>query len=180
MRFNIYLAAVAATFAVATPALAATVSVTVNNATAKGTVLLPLSLTESKQLDFGTVIANTTVGNDGNVVIDAATGARTFPAGNVLGVATYPGQRGVFQGAGTAGRTVSLTLSPPAVLTSGTNTLAVNSMSFDGCGAGCLSTTRLLDVNGTYTVGVGGDFEVVANQANGLYSASYSVTADYQ
>jgi len=178
MRLNICLAAVAATLVAATPAVGQQVSV--NNATAKGTVLLPLSLSETQQLDFGTVIASTTVGADGNVVIDPATGARSFPAGNVIGVATYPGQRGLFQGAGTAGRSVLLTLTPPSVLTSGTNTLAVNSMSFDGCGAGCVSTSRTIDVTGAFTIGVGGDFEVLANQPNGLYSASYAVTADYQ
>ena len=178
MRFNVSLAALAATLVAATPAFAQQVSV--NNATAKGTVLLPLSLSETQQLDFGTVIASTVVGNDGNVVIDPATGARSFPQGNVLGVATYPGGRGIFQGAGTAGRSVLLTLSPPTLLTSGTNTLAVNSMSFDGCGAGCLSTSRTIDPSGAFTVGVGGDFQIPANQPNGLYSANYSVTADYQ
>ena len=178
MRLNICLAALAATLVAATPAVAQQVSV--NNATAKGTVLLPLSLSETRQLDFGTVIASTVAGNDGNVVIDAATGARSFPNGNVIGVATYPGGRGVFQGAGTAGRSVLLTLAPPTLLTSGTNTLTVNSMSFDGCGAACVSTSRTIDPTGSFTVGVGGDFEVVANQPNGLYSASYSVTANYQ
>jgi hypothetical protein len=29
-------------------------------------------------------------------------------------------------------------------------------------------------------VGVGGDFAIAANQANGLYTASFDVTADYQ
>lgn len=175
MRLNICLAALAATL-VASPALAQQASV--NNATVKGTVLLPLSLSETKQLDFGTVIANTTAGNNGNVVIDAATGARTFPAGNVVGVATYPGSRGLFQGAGTVGRSVLLTLAAPTLLTSGTNTLTVNSMTFDGCT--CTSTSRTIDATGSFTVGVGGDFQIQANQPNGVYSATYSVTADYQ
>jgi hypothetical protein len=176
MRYTLLVAALAAT--VATPALAQQAQV--NNATAKGTVLLPLSLSETQKLDFGTVIASITVGADGNVVIDPATGARTFPQGNVVGVATYPGQRGLFQGAGTAGRTVLLTLTPATLLTSGTNTLTVNSMSFDGCGAGCVSTSRTIDPSGSFTVGVGGDFQIPANQPNGVYSASYMVTADYQ
>jgi hypothetical protein len=177
MRKIICLAALAATAAV-TPAFAQ--QVTVNNATAKGTVLLPLSLSESQKLDFGTVIASTVVGNDGNVVIDPATGARSFPNGNVLGVATYPGQRGLFQGAGTVGRSVLLTLTPATVLTSGTNTLAVNSMSFDGCGPACVSTSRTIDPTGSFSIGVGGDFQVNANQPNGVYTGTYSVTADYQ
>lgn len=173
MRLNVCFAAIAATL-VATPALAQ--QATVNNATAKGTVLLPLSLSETKKLDFGTVIASTTAA--GNVVIDAATGARSFPAGNVVGVATYPGSNGQFQGAGTVGRSVLLTLTAPALLTSGTNTLVVNGMTFDGCT--CTSTSRTIDPTGSFTAGVGGDFAIAQNQPNGVYSATYSVTADYQ
>ena len=173
MRLNVCFAAIAATL-VATPALAQ--QATVNNAVAKGTVLLPLSLSQTQPLDFGTVIASTTAA--GNVVIDAATGARSFPAGNVVGVATYPGSNGVFQGAGTVGRSVLLTLTPPALLTSGTNTLVVNSMTFDGCT--CTNTSRTIDSTGSFTAGVGGDFAIAANQPNGVYSATYSVTADYQ
>src|SRR6476646_1558468 len=177
MRFNICLAAVAATL-VASPALAQQASVTVNNATAKGTVLLPLSLSETQKLDFGTVIASTTA--TGNVVVDPANGTRSFPAGNVVGVPTYPSKNGTFQGAGTPGRSVTLTMTPPSLLTSGLNTLVVNSMTFDGCAGGCTTTSRTIDVRGAFSVGVGGDFQIATGQASGLYSATYSVTADYQ
>jgi hypothetical protein len=177
MRYTLLVAALAATTVAASPAFAQ--QATVNNAVAKGTVLLPLTLSQTQPLDFGTVIASTTAA--GNVVIDPATGARSFPAGNVVGVPSYPGQNGLFQGAGTAGRTVLLSMTPPAVLTSGTNSLTVTSMTFDGCASTCTSTTRVLDpVSGAFSVGVGGDFAIAQNQANGVYSATYSVTADYQ
>jgi hypothetical protein len=175
MRYTLLVAALAAT--VATPALAqqASVTATVNDATAKGVVLLPLTLSETKPLDFGTVIADPN--NPGNVVIDADTGARTV-GGAVLGVPNYPGSRGLFQGAGTAGNAVVLTMSPPAVLTSGTNSLTVTSMTFDNNGG--VNTTRTIDATGAFAIGVGGDFAITANQPNGLYSATYSVTAEYQ
>jgi len=111
MRYTLLVAALAAS--VATPALAQSVVATVNDATAKGVVLLPLTLSETKQLDFGTVIADPS--NPGNVVIDADSGARSV-GGAVLAVPSYPGGRGLFQGAGTAGNDVVLTLVPPAVL----------------------------------------------------------------
>jgi hypothetical protein len=174
MRFNLGFAAVAATFVVATPAVAATATASVS-ATAKGTVLLPLTLTESQQLDFGTVIASPTTA--GNVIIDANTGARTV-GGGVVGVPAYPGQRGLFQGAGSANQVVLLNMTPPTVLTSGANSLAVTSMTFDT--AGGLSTTRTIDATGAFSIGVGGNFAIGANQPNGVYSASYTVTADYQ
>lgn len=177
MRYTLLVAAVAAS--VATPAFAQAATASVNNATVKGTVLLPLTLSETQKLDFGTVIASTTA--SGNVVIDAATGNRTFPTGNVIGVPANPGQNGTFQGAGTAGKSVTLTLSYPAVLNSGTNTLAVNSMTFDGCAGGCVTATRVLDpTTGAFTIGVGGDFQIAQNQPNGVYTSTYTVTADYQ
>jgi hypothetical protein len=174
MRFYLGLAAAAATLVAATPALAATATATAS-ATAKGTVLLPLTLTESQSLDFGTVIASPTVA--GNVVINANNGSRTV-GGGVVGVPAYPGQRGIFQGAGSANQIVVLKMTPPAVLTSGTNSLTVNSMTFDTGGG--VNTTRTIDATGAFAIGVGGDFAIGANQPNGVYSANYTVTADYQ
>lgn len=183
MRIKLCLAALAVTAAaVATPAAAqqvtttttATATATVNNATAEGTVLLPLTLTESKTLDFGTVIASSTAGT---VTIDADSGGRSV-TGGVIGVPNYPGRRGLFQGAGTKSQDVILTMTPPSVLTSGTNSIAVNSMTFDNNGG--TNTTRTIDGSGAFAVGVGGEFAIAADQPNGYYSASYTVTADYQ
>jgi hypothetical protein len=175
MRFNILVAAAAATVVAATPAIAQQTATATAPATARGTVLLPLTLTQSQPLDFGTVIASPTVA--GNVVIDADSGARSV-GGGVVGVPNYPGARGLFQGAGSANQVVVLTLAPPAVLTSGANSLTVNSMTFDT--AGGLNTTRTIDATGAFAIGVGGDFAIGANQPNGVYTANYTVTADYQ
>jgi hypothetical protein len=185
MRFNAYLAAVAATLAVATPAVAQQATVTVTaNAEARGVVLLPLTLSKTSDLDFGTVIASTTV--PGTVAISADDGSRSFTGGVVL-VPNYPGDRALFQGAGTADQNVVLTLQAPTVLTSGKNNITVNSMGFDSGGTstpdpvtGNLVTTRKINSTGAFEIGVGGDFAIAANQANGLYTASFSVTAEYQ
>jgi len=56
--------------------------------------------------------------------------------------------------------------------------LTVNSMTLDN--AGGLLTTRTIDPTGAFAIGVGGDFAIAANQPNGLYSATYTVTAEYQ
>lgn len=63
------------------------------------------------------------------------------------------------------------------MLTSGANALTVNSMTFDT--AGGLSTTRTIDATGAFAIGVGGDIAIGANQPNGVYTANYTVTADY-
>jgi hypothetical protein len=185
MRYSLYLAAAAATLAAATPAAAQQATVTATgNPIAKGVVLLPLTLSKTSDLDFGTVIASTTV--PGSVTISADDGSRAV-TGGVVGVPGYPGGRALFQGAGTANQTVLLTLQAPAVLTSGPNTVTVNSMFFDSAGAsatdpvtGYLSTSRTINATGAFDVGVGGDFAIAANQPNGLYSAPFTVTAEYQ
>jgi|SRR4051794_23117626 hypothetical protein len=183
MRFTVYLAAAAATLAVATPAVAQQATVTAN-ATAKGVVLLPLTLSKTSDLDFGTVIASTT--SAGSVVISADDGSRSV-TGGVVGVPNYPGGRALFQGAGTANQAVVLTLSAPSVLTSGANSITVNSMTFDSGAAsapdplsGNLVTSRTIDSTGAFAVGVGGDFAIAQSQANGLYTGAFSVTAEYQ
>jgi hypothetical protein len=172
MRFTLYLAAAAATLAVATPAVAQQASA---NALAKGVVVQPLTLAKVQDLDFGTVVGSAVAGN---VTIDADTGGRTV-GGGVTGVPSYPGDRGLFQGAGTAGQTVQLSLSAPAVLVSQSNPLdliTVNSMVLDSGN----STTRVIGASGVFNVGVGGDFAIAASQPAALYQATFTLTADYQ
>src|SRR5205085_6425699 len=98
------------------------------NPVAKGVVVLPLTLAKNSDLDFGTVVASTTVA--GTVAISADDGSRAV-TGGVVGVLSAPGGRALFTGAGTATQQVVLTLQAPAVLTSGSNTITVNSMTFD-------------------------------------------------
>ena len=172
MRLNICLAAFAASVAVASPAFAQSVTASAT-AEARGLVLQPLTLTRVDDLDFGTVIS-TAVG--GTVVINEDSGIRTVTGG--VGAGPAAGNRALFAGAGTVGQQVDLDLVAPAFLVSGTNTLAVLSMDFDTGGG--IATTRTIDATGTFQVGVGGTFDIAANQANGLYAADFQVTAEYQ
>jgi hypothetical protein len=55
------------------------------------------------------------------------------------------------------------------------DTVTVNSMTVDANGL-----TRQADANGDFTVYVGGDFGLAANQPSGVYSAQFQLTADYQ
>src|SRR5437762_9565053 len=174
MRFTLCLAAAAATLVTAAPAMAQAVGSASAQAYAKGTVVQPVSLVWQQDLDFGTVVSTAVAGN---VVIDADTGGRTV-GGGVVAVPSYPGGRALFQGNGAAAQTVQLSFTQPAVLVSTANPLdlvTVNSMSLDSGGA-----TRVIGPSGVFNVGVGGDFQIGANQAPGLYRALFTVTAVYQ
>ena len=169
MRFTVLLAAAAATFVAATPAAAQQAQAT---ATAKGIVLQSLTLVRTSDLDFGTVAPD--VANPGTVSINANTGARSTTGGVVALPGTFA--RASFDGAGTVGNLVQLTLNQPAggVINSGTNTVGAV-LSLDAGG-----TTRTIPAGGTFTVYVGGVFNIGANQPSGLYSAQFDLTANYQ
>ena len=172
MRLTLCIAALAATTVAASPALAQAASAT---AEARGVVVQPLSLAKTADLDFGTVVGSAVAGT---VDIDPDTGARAT-TGGVTGVPSYPGGRGTFQGAGTAGQDVILTLNAPTLLISQSNpldTITVNSMTLDSGN----STTRTIGLTGIFDVGVGGNFGIAANQPAALYSANFDLTADYQ
>lgn len=168
MRSKIVLAALAASTVFASPAVAQTVAT--EPAEVRGTVLQPLTLTENANLDFGTVLSSAALGT---VSINADTNVRSF-SGGVTGVAINPGHRAEFTGYGTPGTQVNLALSYPAFLSSGTNVIAVNTMGFDSGG-----TSRTIGAGGTFNVAVGGTFDIAANQPNGLYTGTFTVTAQY-
>ena len=175
MRLKFCLAALAATTAFASPAFAQVATDTAT-AEARGLVLQPLTLTKVDDLDFGTILASVTAGS---VSINEDTGNRAV-AGGVTAVASNPGQRALFAGAGTAGQQVNLTLTPPVgnVLVSTSNAadlIAVSSLLLDNGNV----TSRNIGLDGTFQVGVGGSFAIAAGQPNGLYTADFDLTADY-
>ena len=175
MRFSLYLAAAAATLAVATPAAAQQAGTASAQAWAKGTIVQPVTLIWQQDLDFGTIVSTAA---SGNVTINADTGARTSTGGAVQ-VASFPGDRGLFQGTGAANQTVQLVLTAPGTLvstTTPTDLITVSSMSLDNGNA----TSRVIGPSGTFLVGVGGTFVIAANQPAGLYRSRFDLTAVYQ
>ena len=166
-----FLFALAGLALAAAPAAAAPVSAP-TQPPGRALLLIPLTLTKVQDIHFGTIVPSTTTA--GFVQINAVTGARTASAGLTLMPADV-GQRGRFAGAGTPGQQVIMALTPPTVLTNpGGDTLDVLVLTLDG------PTTRTIAADHTFFIGVGGTIFVAANQAEGLYSATYDLTADYQ
>ena len=156
----------------ATDALAAPVA-SPTPPTGRALLLIPLTLTRVQDLHFGTIIPSTTT--PVTVTIDPSTGVRNGSLPSSL----YPndvGQKGYFAGAGSPNQQVIMALTPPAQLSDGLgNSINVVAMFLDG------PNTRTIDsVSRTFYVGIGGVIQVQANQPDGLYSATYDLTADYQ
>ena len=135
---------------------------------------MPLALTKIDDLSFGTLIPSASVGV---VTLDATTGARaTF--GGVTGVPSDVGQRAYFAGAGTPNQQVIISYIAPTQLTSMTNAadkVQVLALTLDG------SPIRTINpATRTFFYGMGGIILINANQPDGLYEATFDVTANYQ
>ena len=161
------LAGVIASPADATPVSAST------DASGKAIILVPLTLTKIDDLEFGSIVPATVTGT---VMINATSGARTF-TGGVTGVPSDPGHRAYFGGAGTPSQQVVVWVTPPTELTSTSNAsdkIPVLLLNIDG------SPIRSIDpTSRAFFFGVGGIIQINANQPEGLYEATFDVTAAY-
>jgi hypothetical protein len=154
---------------VATPAAAAAPSADANG---KALLLVPLSLVKVDDLDFGGIVPSPV---SGSVTLNATSSARSF-SGGVTGVPSDAGKRAYFAGAGTPNQQVIITLNPPAELVSAANDkITVLGLTLDG------SAVRTIDpVARTFFVGIGGSLMINADQPEGVYTATFDVTAWYQ
>ena len=153
--------------AVPMPAQAASIAAT-TDASGKALILIPLTLTKVDNLDFGSVIPSSSSGT----ISIAADGSGQSVTGGVTPLASAAGARAVFAGAGSFGEQVSIFLAPPASLSDG----AGHNMPIS---LGLESTSVTIDSTRAFFVGVGGTVTVGANQAEGLYSGTFTVLAQY-
>jgi hypothetical protein len=160
----------AACAATAMPCFAAPVA-PAQPATGRALLLVPLKLTKISDLSFGTIVPSPV---SGAVFINATTGARTA-IGGVTGVASDPGSRAYFATAGSPGQQVIVAVNQPIALTSPAgDTITVLALTLDG------PNTRTIDpVTRNFFFGIGGIILVGADQPEGLYEATFDVTATY-
>ena len=162
---KLLIAAAMAATAVASPAAAASS----DSADARALLLLPLTLTKVDDLDFGTIVSSPVAGT---VTMNAASGLRTR-AGGVTLVGSAPGQRALFAWAGTPSQQVDFDISYPATLDDGSGNSVQIALLY------LQSSSVIADSAGVVQVGVGGSLLISANQAEGTYTNTFSVTANY-
>ena len=144
-----------------TGAQAATLS-----ADAKATILSAVQLAQNDALDFGVVASSPTAGT---VILPNGSNTRTCSAGvTCVGAAL----RGQFTVSGAAnGFVVTISVPATATLNSGTNTMSA---------ALTQSITGFTSTGASQAFFVGGTLSVGANQAAGVYTGLYTVSANYQ
>lgn len=130
----------------------------------------PVAIGSSTQpLAFGSLVA----GSGGNVTVSPAS-VRSASGGVVL-VPSGPGAAAQFSVTGDPSATYAISLPANGVvsLTSGANSIAVNTFTSSP------NLTGTLSIGGSQTLYVGATLDVGSNQPSGSYSGSFSVTVNY-
>jgi Domain of unknown function (DUF4402) len=149
--------------------------------TVKVTTIGPLNLAKTADLDFGYIIPSAAAGT---VVLDAQTAARSSTGGVVL--AGGPVSTGNFVIAANAGRVVSIVLNPAPSITlnrvGGGATMTINQVrvSRDGGAPAPFGPNATIGTSGALFLKIGGRLNINANQLEGVYTSTFSVTVDYQ
>jgi hypothetical protein len=141
-------------------------------ATSTATIVTPIAITKTVDMDFG----NVAVGATGGTVVLTPASTRSETGGVTLPAVTGTVTAASFTVTGTAGYTYSITLpSSDHTITSGVNTMIVNTFTSDP------TPTGTLDGSGEETLNVGATLNVSANQAAGVYTSGtpFDVTVNY-
>ncbi len=137
-------------------------------ATASVQIVSAVELTTLTNTNFGAVASGSTAGT---VALTAGTNARSCTGGTTCIGAGFT--RGSFQVSNAGqGATVQLSVAKPATLTGPGTAIVVNSLSLS-------AASIVFDSASLETVYVGGSLAIGASQTAGVYSGTYTITADY-
>jgi len=141
-------------------------------ATATGTIITPITITNAGNMNFGNVAVSATAGT----VILAPASTRTITGGVTLPAVAGTVSAAHFAVTGTSNYTYSITLpSTATTVTSGANTMTVTAFTSNP------GTTGTLSGAGTQTIDVGATLNIASNQAAGTYVSGtpFQVTVNY-
>lgn len=137
------------------------------------TLWRPLTITQSKQLNFGAINVST-----GNAVVNmsAQNGNRTVVSGGagITLISSLPGNPAEFAITGQPNTSVNVTLPSSTVLTGPGAAMTVNNFSRRPGGSSTNTNS-----NGNLTLTVGADLIINANQSAGVYNGTYTISINY-
>ncbi len=154
-------------------------SATVTGTTAGAVLIVPMTLTQTSPLHFGTI--NVLAGLGGTVILSTSN-VRTFSAGVAASAVAPLSTNAAYNVTGTYNETYALTL--PATITitetvGATATMTISSLTARFNGAAVDAVTSTLSATGTDSFTVGGTLTVAPGQLGGIYAGSFDVTVDY-
>lgn len=141
-------------------------------------LIVPLSLTETASLDFGTI--NVLGGVSGTVILPSDSTERVFTG--VVGSAVTPlPSNAAYTVSGT--KNVSYGVSLPVTITvyesGGSDTMLISNLKARFDGAATDGTTSILKADGTDRFTLGGTLIIEASQTPGAYTGTFNVSVDY-
>ncbi|MBL4561484.1 MAG: DUF4402 domain-containing protein [Labilibaculum sp.] len=161
--------------------MAQTTAVT-ENTTAGAVLVVPMGITETSALHFGTIIMTDALG--GTVTLSTAN-VRSETGGLALTGITPVSSNAAYNVTGTMNETYALTA--PVTITVSETLLGVASMDITnltvlyngGIEKPAVNSTSLLSGTGTDNFAIGGLLTVKAAQLAGVYAGTFDVTVDY-
>jgi hypothetical protein len=149
------------------------------DATAQAIVLRPLSFFKVDDLEFGDIVPNPSAAGTVRLFPD---GSRTASPGITLVGSTHAPAR--FAGLGTRNQQVAISLSANSIWITGPGPrMRVRNFEIGSTPTAMLSTTptrfRITSTTGAFNFPLGAVLEVGANQPEGEYSGTFTVTLNY-
>lgn len=182
MKKTILFAAIVLMAGFSTTAMAQT-SATVTATAAGAKLIVPMTLTQTSPLHFGTI---TLPDGTGGTVLLSTANARTFTGAGVIASAVAPLQtNAAYNVTGTQNVTYALTLPTAITVTEtvgSTATMIINALTVKfGTNAEktAVAATSVLSAEGTDNFIVGGTLTVASAQVAGIYAGTFPVTVDY-
>jgi hypothetical protein len=155
-------------------------SATVAATSAGAKLIVPMTLTETSPLHFGTI--NVLVGAGGTCVLPSNSTTRVFSAGLAASTVAPLATNAAYNVTGTMNATYALTL--PATITvketvGNTATMTISALTARFNGAVGDAITSTMSATGTDSFTLGGTLTVAPAQVAGIYAGTFSVSVDY-
>ena len=146
------------------------------NATASVTIINPIAISQTSDLNFGVLSVQTSV--DGKCIL-ATDGVRTALGGVNLPSSGATAKNASFAVTGEANTTYAIILPSTVILNNGTHRMEINAMSARFNGKTTDAVTSTLNASGSDSFNVGGTLSVFAAQNVGTYEGTFPVTVAY-
>jgi hypothetical protein len=178
-KFTLFFSAILL-IAAFTGTVTAQTSATVAATSAGAKLIVPMTLTETSPLHFGTI--NVLTGTGGTCILPSNSTVRVFSAGLAASAVAPVATNAAYNVTGTMNATYALTLPATITVTETTGTSATMTISsltarFNGAGADAVTST--MSATGTDSFTLGGTLTVAAAQVSGIYTGTFAVSVDY-
>jgi len=176
----LYFGMMVVSMALLTTSLMAQTSATVAATPAGAKLIVPMTLTQTSPLHFGTI--NVLLGAGGTVELPSNSTTRVISTGLAESTVAPVATNAAYNVTGTMNATYALTLPATVVVTETVGATAVMTVSdltarFNLAAADAVVST--LSATGTDNFTVGGTLTVTAAQIGGIYAGTFPVTVDY-